>query len=388
MSDFVEEKRRFMQFGRILAALTSTLIAVSFPVCVQAETDPQPHHTHHIHHHKKTAEETKKSPEKKTARKPRKSERKAQAAPHGKVEKQHAAQSSSSHHRRHKVEHAEPKPQAGDKKAEAGPVQHTAAAAPRLRSSAYLVQDLQSGTVLLQKNAEDVQPMASLTKLMTAMVVLDAHQPMDEVLEVTDDDVDRLKHSVSHLTIGTTLTRRDMLHLALMASENRAASALARNYPGGLRAFLAAANAKARQLGLHATHYDDATGLNKNNVSNARELAVILATASRYPLIHEFTTSTELTVTLKSGAKRDFHNTDALVKNAHWDIDVSKTGHITESGQCLALKAHVIHKSLAIVLLNSPTTSSRLEDAVRVRDWLRREQPTTAQARSSGTNHS
>lgn len=359
---FVEENRRFMQFSRILAVITSALIAVSFPAAVLAESTPHPHH------HKETTSPKKKHRKvEKTASV--KEEKKAKPVIDKKKKSGHEKKSGPSH--RH---HAPAQP---TKEAEPA---HLSSAAPRLHSTAYLVKDLHSGDVLLQKNAEDVQPMASITKLMTAMVVLDAHQPLDEMLEVTDDDIDRLKHSVSHLTIGTRLSRRDMLHLALMASENRAASALARNYPGGLRAFLAAANGKARQLGLHATHYYDASGLNKGNVSNARELATIVATAARYPLIHEFTTSTGLTVTLKSGAKRDFHNTDALVKNSHWDIDVSKTGHITESGQCLVIKTHLVHRSLAIVLLNSQTTSTRLQDAVRVRDWLRQSDRATEQA--------
>lgn len=246
----------------------------------------------------------------------------------------------------------------------------TLTGSPQLRSAAYLVQDLQTGEILLQKNAEDVQPMASLTKLMTAMVVLDARQNMEEVLEVTEDDVDHLKNSTSHLTVGSRLTRRELLHLALMASENRAASALARNYPGGMHAFLAAVNAKAGKLGLRSTHYDDATGLNKGNVSSARDLAIIVDNAAHYPMIHEFSTSTEQTVELKGGEQRTFHNTDALVKSAHWNIDVSKTGHITESGQCLVIKTHLVNRNLAIVLLNSQTTSTRLTDAIRVRQWL------------------
>jgi len=341
----VDGSKIFMQFGRFFAAATCLSAAIYFPFCACAET---PHH-----HHRKTESLEKNHKKADSDKKPKASDK---AAPEKVAQQPHEAKVSGKHSASRQKRVADFSPRR--------------IGSPQLRSSAYLVQDLQTGEILLQKNAEDVQPMASLTKLMTAMVVLDAHQNMEEELDVTEDDVDHLKNSISHLTVGSRLTRRELLHLALMASENRAASALARNYPGGMPAFLVAVNTKARTLGLRSTHYDDGTGLNKGNVSSARELATIVATAARYPLIHEFSTSTELTVEMKGGEKRAFHNTDALVKNSRWDIDVSKTGHINESGQCLVIKTRLVNRNLAIVLLNSQSTSSRLEDAVRVRQWL------------------
>jgi len=241
---------------------------------------------------------------------------------------------------------------------------------PLIRSSAFYVQDVSTGQVLLQKNANASLPIASITKLMTSMVVLDAHQKMDEVLEVTEADVDHLKSSSSHLTVGTRLTREELMHLALMASENRAASALARNYPGGMPAFLEAMNVKARLLGLSETHFQDGTGLTKNNVSSARDLAIMVTNASRYPLIREFSTSTEYTATLAGGRSYAFHTTNALVKNPDWQIDVQKTGYINESGKCLVMQAWMGNKPLAIVLLDSWGRFTRLADANRIKKWL------------------
>ncbi|MBS1209848.1 MAG: D-alanyl-D-alanine endopeptidase [Proteobacteria bacterium] len=241
---------------------------------------------------------------------------------------------------------------------------------PLIRSSAFYVQDVSTGQVLLQKNASAALPIASITKLMTSMVVLDAHQNLGEVLEITDADVDRLKSSSSHLTVGTRLTREELLHLALMASENRAASALARNYPGGMPAFLDAMNVKARLMGLSETHFQDGTGLTKNNVSSARDLAIMVANASRYPLIREFSTSTEYTATLAGGRSYAFHTTNALVKNPDWQIDVQKTGYINESGKCLVMQAWMGNKPLAIVLLDSWGRFTRLGDAKRIKKWL------------------
>lgn len=241
---------------------------------------------------------------------------------------------------------------------------------PLIRSSAFYVQDLNTGEVLLQKNASAPLPIASITKLMTSMVVLDAHQNLNEVLEVTESDVDRIKSTSSHLTVGTRLTREELMHLALMASENRAASALARNYPGGMPAFLEAMNVKARLLGLGETRFYDGTGLTKSNVSSARDLATMVANASRYPLIREFSTSTEHTADLLGGRSYTFHTTNALVKNPDWQIDVQKTGYINESGKCLVMQAWMGNKPLAIVLLDSWGRYTRLADANRIRKWL------------------
>lgn len=241
---------------------------------------------------------------------------------------------------------------------------------PRLRSAAFFVQNVATGQVVLEKNSDAVQPIASITKLMTIMVVLDARQDLQQELEVTEDDVDHLKNSSSHLPVGTVLTRQDLMHLALMASENRAASALARNYPGGMPAFLQAMNTKARLMGLQETHFSDGTGLTTKNVSSARDLAVLVTNASHYPLIREFSTSSEYTVALKHGRLRTFHNTNSLVRNPGWQIDVSKTGFINESGRCLVMQAWFNNKQLAIVLLDSVGHYTRIGDANRIRKWL------------------
>jgi len=241
---------------------------------------------------------------------------------------------------------------------------------PLIRSCAFYVQDLNTGEVLLQKNASAPLPIASITKLMTSMVVLDAHQNLNEVLEVTESDIDRIKSTSSHLSVGTRLTREDLLHLALMASENRAASALARNYPGGMSAFLEAMNVKAQLMGLSETRFYDGTGLTKNNVSSARDLATLVANASRYPLIREFSTSREHTADLSGGRSYTFHTTNSLVKSPEWQIDVQKTGYINESGKCLVMQAWMGNKPLAIVLLDSWGRFTRQADANRIRKWL------------------
>ncbi|MFT4172164.1 MAG: serine hydrolase [Rhodocyclaceae bacterium] len=242
---------------------------------------------------------------------------------------------------------------------------------PLIRSAAFMVQDIDSGRVLLEKNSQTSLPIASISKLMTAMVVLDAHLDLNELMQISEDDVDRLKNTSSHLPVGTVLTRDDMLRLALMASENRAASALSRYYPGGHAAFIDAMNQKARVLGLRETHFEDSIGLNKNNVSSARDLATIVATAARYPLIREFSTSTEHQVRL-NGRPRMFHNTNALVRNAgsDWQIGLSKTGFINESGKCLVMQAWFGNKPVAIVLLDAAGSATRLSDANRIRKWV------------------
>jgi D-alanyl-D-alanine endopeptidase (penicillin-binding protein 7) len=241
---------------------------------------------------------------------------------------------------------------------------------PLLKSSAFLVQDVQSGKILLEKNASVTQPIASITKLMTAMVVLDAQQNLAETLEITEGDVDMLKGTSSRLAVGTRLTREELLTLALMSSENRAASALSRNYPGGQAAFIEAMNIKTRMMGMNDTRFLDPSGLNKNNVSSARDLAILVANASRYPLIRDFSTRQEYSATLHGGRVHTFHNTNALVKDADWQIDVQKTGYINESGKCLVMQAWVSSKQVAIVLLDSWGRYTRLGDANRVRKWV------------------
>jgi D-alanyl-D-alanine endopeptidase (penicillin-binding protein 7) len=223
--------------------------------------------------------------------------------------------------------------------------------------------------VLLERNSSLAQPIASITKLMTAMVVLDANLDLNEMLQVSDDDVDRLKGTSSHVPVGTRLTRNDMLRLALMASENRAASALSRHYPGGHSAFIQAMNDKARALGLNETHFYDSIGLNRNNVSSPRDLVAMTTAASHYQLIRDFTTTAEYSVPI-NGRERAFRNTNALVRNSDWQINVSKTGYINESGKCLVMQVVLANKRMAIILLDSQGSYTRVADAIRVRKWV------------------
>ena len=231
-----------------------------------------------------------------------------------------------------------------------------------------LVQD--TGKVVLQKNASAVMPIASLTKLMTGLVISEAKLPMDEKIRISSADVDRLKFSSSHLPVGTELTRRQALHLALMASENRAAHALARTYPGGEPAFVSAMNNKARLLGMEDTRYVEPTGLSSGNHSSARDLAVLAATAYKRPLLREFTTSKAYALAVP-GRKLRFHNTNMLVRDPSWKIGLQKTGFINEAGQCLLLRTRVLGHKLVMVLLHSTGHLARIRDAQQVRLWLR-----------------
>ncbi|MGN6580768.1 MAG: D-alanyl-D-alanine endopeptidase [Bordetella sp.] len=244
--------------------------------------------------------------------------------------------------------------------------------AAALRSSSAYVQDMHTSTVLFEKNPDVVRPIASISKLMTALVVLDAHQPLDQMIQVTDADIDWRKHTGSRLSIGTELSREDMLHLALMASENRAANALGRNWPGGLPAFVDAMNAKARELGMFHTHFVEPTGLSYENVSSPHDLILLLRAASKQPLIHQFTTSSEYTLKVKS-TMMTFRNTDMLVRRPDWDIKVSKTGFINEAGECLVMMAKIDGHEMGIVLLDSRGTLSRIGDAIRIRRILERQ---------------
>jgi D-alanyl-D-alanine endopeptidase (penicillin-binding protein 7) len=240
---------------------------------------------------------------------------------------------------------------------------------PLLRSAAVLVQDQSSGEVLFEKNSDAVLPIASITKLMTAMVVLDAKQGLSELIDISIDEVDMLRGTRSRLVVGTELSREDMLRLALMSSENRAAASLARHYPGGTVAFIDAMNAKARSLGLQDTRFYDSTGLNAGNVSSARDLSKMVAAAAKYPLIREFSTTAEYTVEINS-RPRAFHNTNALVRNSDWEIGVSKTGFISEAGRCLVMQAWLNQKPMIIVLLDSWGKLSRIGDANRIKRWV------------------
>ncbi len=250
-----------------------------------------------------------------------------------------------------------------------------------LKSSAALVMDEATGAVLFAKNPGAVLPIASISKLMTAMVMLDAKPDMNQVLTITGDDVDKIRHSRSRLLVGTRLTREDMLHLALMSSENRAAYALSSNYPGGRPAFVAAMNRKAQELGLTQTHFDDPTGLTATDVSSPRDLVKMVIAAQKYPLIHKFTTSTEYEVSVL-GHPTIFHNTNSLVRNSSWDIGLSKTGFINEAGKCLVMQARLNKKPMIIVLLDSYGRMTRVGDAIRIRRWV--ESASVAQRLAAG----
>ena len=242
---------------------------------------------------------------------------------------------------------------------------------PRLQSSQVLVFDPTTGQTLYAKNADQAAPIASLTKLMTAMVVLDAKLPLEEVVQLTPEDIDRIKNTNSRLPIGSHFRRDDLLRLALMASDNRAAAALGRNFPGGLPAFVEAMNAKAALLGLQHTHYVDSSGLSPGNVSSASDLARIVAAANEYPLIREYSTTGSVEVQLPdSRRKLSFVNTNVLVRNSDWKIGLSKTGYISEAGKCLVMHAMIANQPIVIVLLDSWGRLTRVGDANRIRRWL------------------
>jgi D-alanyl-D-alanine endopeptidase (penicillin-binding protein 7) len=247
-----------------------------------------------------------------------------------------------------------------------------AAASPKVRSHIALIYDEQTQSPLFDKNAEQVVPIASITKLMTAMVMLDAMQPMDEEIGVEDDNLNKIKRAKSRLPVGLTLTRGELLRLALMASENRAASALARSYPGGTEAMVAAMNAKARELGMENTRFVGPTGLDKGNVSTANDLVRMIAAARSYPLIRQYSTATSYSVEAKNGRELRFGNTNPLVRSASWDIGLSKTGYIHESGLCLVMEANIDQRPVIIVLLNSWGKHTRVGDANRIKKWMER----------------
>jgi D-alanyl-D-alanine endopeptidase (penicillin-binding protein 7) len=239
-----------------------------------------------------------------------------------------------------------------------------------VKSTAALVIEQGEGRTLYAKNVDSVQPIASITKLMTAMVVLDAKLDLREAVAIADDDVDHLKHTRSRLRVGTVLERDDLLRLALMASENRAAAALGRAYPGGIHTFVAAMNQKAANLGMTRTRFVDSTGLSSDNVSTAHDLAKMVTAAHRYPLIQEYTTLTEYTVRTTDGRMLAFRNSNGLVKDLAWHIDVSKTGYISEAGRCLVMQARISAKPVIIVLLDSWGKYTRIGDANRIKRWV------------------
>lgn len=251
-----------------------------------------------------------------------------------------------------------------------------------LRSSVAMVIDQQTGEAIFQKNADAVLPIASITKVMTAMVVLDAGLPGTDVLEVSEADRDTERHSSSRLPIGSRLSRAELLNLALMSSENRAASALSRNYPGGQGAFVRAMNAKAAAIGMTDSHFSDPTGLSSGNVANARDLARMVRAASAYPLIRQYSTATEATVDL--GPRQvTFRSTNRLIDDPAWEIGMQKTGYISEAGKCLVMQARIESRTMIIILLDASGAQSRFADAQRLRRWMTdrlRLDPTLVQA--------
>jgi D-alanyl-D-alanine endopeptidase (penicillin-binding protein 7) len=240
----------------------------------------------------------------------------------------------------------------------------------KVQSHIALIFDEQTQLPLYNKNSQAVVPIASITKLMTAMVILDANLPMDEAVSVAGDDPNVVKRARSRLSIGMMFTRSEMLKLALMASENRAALALARSYPGGTAAMVAAMNAKARVLGMESTRFFDPTGLDSDNVSTAQDLVKMVAAARQYEPIHQYTTSTSHSVEGLRGRTMRFSNTNPLVRNASWDIGLSKTGFINEAGRCLVMQATINLRPVIIVLLDSWGKRTRVGDANRIKKWM------------------
>jgi serine-type D-Ala-D-Ala endopeptidase (penicillin-binding protein 7) len=240
---------------------------------------------------------------------------------------------------------------------------------PGLKSAAAYVVDQGDSSVWYSHNANVASPIASITKLMTALVVADAQQPLDEVLEVSPEDRAIGKGAFSRLAIGTKLTRGDLLHLALMSSENRAAHALGRNYPGGVPAFVKAMNEKAKSLGMTSSHFVEPTGLSCDNVASPEDLSRLVMAAAQNPTIRDFSTDTEHSVRI-GHRMVEFRTTDALVRNPGWNIIVQKTGYITEAGRCLVMQAVIGGRNVVIVLLNSFGKYTRVADAVRMRKWI------------------
>src|SRR3984957_8245495 len=240
---------------------------------------------------------------------------------------------------------------------------------PKLKSSSVLILDQSDSSVLYSRNSDVAAPIASITKLMTSLVVLDAHQSMDEPLEITQAETDLPKTNFSRLTVGTVLTRGDLMHLALMSSENRAAHALGTYYPGGVPALVRAMNAKARVLGMTHSHFDDPTGLSSHNVASPEDLSKLVVAASHNATIRDYSTDKSYTVRVHRHLV-EFHNTDNLVANPGWNIIVQKTGYISEAGKCLVMEAVIDGRNVVIVLLDSLGKYTRVADAKRVKSWV------------------
>jgi len=240
---------------------------------------------------------------------------------------------------------------------------------PKLKSSSVLIVDQSDSSVLYSRRSDIAAPIASITKLMTALVVLDAKQPLDQPITITQEETALPRGGVSRLSVGTVLTRADLMHLALMSSENRAAHALGVNYPGGLPAIVKAMNAKAAALGMTNAHFVDPTGLSSDNVASPEDLSKMVLAASQNARIREYSTDPSYTVRIRRHLV-EFHNTDNLVKNPAWNIIVQKTGYITEAGKCLVMEAVIEGRNVIIVLLDSAGRLTRVADAKRVKSWM------------------
>jgi D-alanyl-D-alanine endopeptidase (penicillin-binding protein 7) len=238
-----------------------------------------------------------------------------------------------------------------------------------LRSASAIIQDQETGEILYGKNASTVTPIASITKLMTAMVVLDSSPDLNEMITISSEDLDSLRGTHSRLKPGASLSRDELLRLALMASENRAAAALGRNYPGGFEAFVTAMNHKAQMLGMTGSRFGDATGLSSANVSSAEDLVKMVRAAHQYELIRNYTTMTGHEVHI-AGRPLAYRNTNRLVANGSWNIGLSKTGFTNDAGRCLVLQAKLAERKVIIVLLDSWGKLTRIGDANRIRAWL------------------
>jgi D-alanyl-D-alanine endopeptidase (penicillin-binding protein 7) len=240
---------------------------------------------------------------------------------------------------------------------------------PRLKSSSVLIVDRSNSSFIYSRNSDVAMPIASITKLMTALVILDAGQRLDEPIRITKDDRDLPKCNTSRLSVGTVLSRGDLMHLALMSSENHAAHALGANYPGGMTAMVSAMNAKAAALGMSNAHFVDPTGLSSQNVASPEDLSKLVIAAAQNPTIREFSTDPRYSVRVQRHLV-EFRNTDNLVANPTWNIVVQKTGYIAEAGKCLVMEAVIEGRSVVIVLLDSMGKYTRVADAKRIKTWM------------------
>ena len=257
-----------------------------------------------------------------------------------------------------------------------------------LRSGVALIMDEREGVVLYGQKIDTPRPIASLTKLMTAAVILDAGLPLDELIEITRDDRDRLRGTGSRLAYGSIYSRHDLLMAALAASDNRAAAALARTYPGGTPAMIQAMNDKAKQLDMMQTRFADSSGLDSNNISTAQDLAKLAIANIKQPLLHAMTTDAAFSITdRRSGARVQYHNTNRLVRKESWDIGLSKTGYTADAGNCLIMQTTIADRPLIIVLLNSWGKYSRVGDSNRIRDWLIRAERKAIKANNTLASH-